>query len=167
METNLEMPLFNVGEPVVYPQQGLGIVKNIQSRTRNGEEVSYYDIYLSSSEMDVMIPVKKAGELGIRPIVSSEEALGAISGMSNKPQRSPQDWKVRYQQNLGLLKSGKIEAIAKVVETLYHRSKIKELPIQERKLYDSALELLVGETVHATGKSEGEVQSLILSRLER
>lgn len=158
---------FMIGEPVVYPQQGVGIVKEITQRKFNGEELSYYKIYLSNSDMTVLIPVTKAIELGIRHIVSKEEADNAIKKISSKGESSSSDWKVRYQNNQDLLKDGSILSIAKVVQTLYHRSKVKELPVQERKLYDSALLLLIDEVSYALDKSKEEVQTLILSKLEK
>ncbi len=68
--------------------------------------------------------------------------------------------------NLDLLKSGSVMDIATVVRTLYHRSKIKELPILERKLFDSALKLFVDEVSFSLGKTKDEVEALIFSRLE-
>jgi len=73
---------------------------------------------------------------------------------------------MRYQMNLDLLKSGSVMDIATVVRTLYHRSKIKELPILERKLFDSALKLLVDEISYSLGKEKEEVENLIFSKLE-
>ena len=79
----------------------------------------------------------------------------------------PADWKMRYHMNLGLLKKGSVMDIAKVVHTLYHRSKVKELPILERKLFDSALKLMVDEVSFSLKKSKEEVEELIFSKLEQ
>ena len=76
------------------------------------------------------------------------------------------DWKLRYQMNLDLLKKGSIIDIANVVRALYHRSRIKELPILERKLYDSALKLLIDEISFSLLKGKDEVEELIFSKLK-
>jgi CarD family transcriptional regulator len=68
--------------------------------------------------------------------------------------------------NLDLLKKGSVTDIATVVRTLYHRSKVKELPILERKLFDSALKLLVDEVSFSLRKSKDDVEQLIFSKLE-
>jgi CarD family transcriptional regulator len=73
---------------------------------------------------------------------------------------------MRYQLNLDLLKKGSIRDIASIVRSLYHRSKVKELPILERKLYDSALKLLVDEASISLRKTKDEVENMIFSRLE-
>ncbi|HPZ16345.1 MAG TPA: CarD family transcriptional regulator, partial [Sphaerochaeta sp.] len=119
---------FAVGEHVVYPLQGVGIVKRIEEQDFRGVDTMYYVIYLDISDMTVMIPVEKSEELGIRGIVAEGEAQKAIDSISSKYEPMPVDWKARYQMNVDLLKEGSIASIAKVVQALYHRSKIKELP---------------------------------------
>jgi CarD family transcriptional regulator len=69
--------------------------------------------------------------------------------------------------NVDLLKQGSIASIAKVVQILYHRSKIKELPVQERKLYDNALRILIDETALSLGRPREELEALIFNKLER
>ena len=127
----------------------------------------YYEIFLEISDMTVMVPVEKASELGIRAIVDSDEANKAINTISNKLEQVPVDWKARYQMNVDLLKQGSISSIAKVVQILYHRSKIKELPVQERKLYDSALRILIDESALSLNRPRTELEALIFSKLEK
>ena len=117
--------------------------------------------------MTVMVPVSKIDELGIRSIVNASEALEAIGTISNRLEQVPVDWKARYQMNVDLLKEGSIASIAKVVQILYHRSKIKELPVQERKLYDNALKILIDESALALDRSRDDLEALIFSKLER
>jgi len=157
---------FSVGEHVVYPLQGVGIIKEIEEREFRGNNIQYYVIYLDISDMTVRIPVAKSKEMGIRPIVNPQEAEEAIESISKDYKPTPVDWKARYQMNVDLLKEGSIASIAKVVQTLYHRSKIKELPVQERRLYDSALRILIDETAYSLNKDKEEMQMLIFSKME-
>ncbi|HZJ88469.1 MAG TPA: CarD family transcriptional regulator [Sphaerochaeta sp.] len=157
---------FIVGEHVVYPLQGVGVVRRIEEKDFRGTPTMYYVIYLDISDMTVMIPIDKSEELGIRAIVPQDEAQAAIDSISSKYEPMPVDWKARYQMNVDLLKEGSIASIAKVVQALYHRSKIKELPVQERKLYDSALRLLVDEAAISLKKEEKEIEMIVFSRLE-
>ncbi len=167
MSTQNPRKQFAIGEPVVYPQQGLGIVRSIRERNSHGNTENYYDIYMEDSQMTILIPVAKATALGMRPVVSKKEAMEAINSITSKAVSCPSDWKSRYQKNQELIKQGTIGAIAKVVQTLYHRSKIKELPIQERKLYENALELLINESAYAMDKDKDEISTMILTRLEK
>lgn len=157
---------FSVGDYVVYPLQGVGIVNKIEKKTLRGQTSLYYEIFLEISDMTVMVPVERAKELGIRGIVDPSQAMGAINRISNKLEQVPLDWKVRYQMNVELLKQGSIDSIARVVQILYHRSKIKELPVQERKLYDSALRILIDESSLSLHRPKEELEALIFSRLE-
>ena len=157
---------FVVGQKVVYPSQGVGIIQAIEHRHFNGTEVPYYVIYIEVTDMTIMAPVEKAEELGIRATVSEEEAMNALVLMGEEFEPNPSDWKLRYQQNLDLLKKGSIQDIAKIVRSLYHRSKVKELPILEKKLYDSAQALLEDELSISLQKSKKEVEELIHAHLE-
>ncbi|MEN6477148.1 MAG: CarD family transcriptional regulator [Rectinema sp.] len=158
---------FEVDQRVVYPSQGVGRILEIREKSFKDSKVLYYIIYLEFSDMTVMIPTDKAEALGIRAIVPKTDAESALSFISEEYAPIPTDWKLRYQMNLDLLKKGSVLDIASVVRSLYHRSKIKELPILERKLYDSALNLLQDEISFSLGKPKDEIADLIRSRLER
>ena len=157
---------FQIDQRVVYPSQGVGLIKTIEEKAFKGAKILYYVIYLEVSDMTIMVPVDKAVELGIRPIVPKDEALKALELISEEYEPIPSDWKLRYQMNMDLLKKGSVMDIATIVRSLYHRSKIKELPILERKLYDSALKLLEDEVSCSLRKSKEEVENMIFTRLE-
>ena len=157
---------FQVDQKVVYPSQGVGVIKSIIQKKSKDSKIPYYIIYLEVTDMTIMVPVDKAYELGIRPTVSRDEAAKALELISDDYDPIPTDWKMRYQMNLDLLKKGSIRDIASIVRSLYHRSKVKELPILERKLYDSALKLLVDEASISLKKTKEEIESIIFSRLE-
>jgi len=157
---------FQVDQKVVYPSQGVGIIKEIVQKKFKDSKIPYYIIYIEVTDMTIMVPVDKAAELGVRPTVSRDEAAKALDFLSEDYDQIPTDWKMRYQMNLDLLKKGSIRDIASIVRSLYHRSKVKELPILERKLYDSALKLLEDEVSISLRKTKDEVQTMIFSRLE-
>ncbi|HNQ97189.1 MAG TPA: CarD family transcriptional regulator [Treponemataceae bacterium] len=157
---------FKVNQKIVYPSQGVGKILEIKERSFKDEMVLYYVIYLEVSDMTVMVPVLKAEELGIRPIVSQDEARAALDLISQEFEPIPSDRKLRYQINLDLLKKGSVIDIATIVRSLYHRSKVKELPILERKLYDSARKLLEDEITFSLDLPREEVEALIHTHLE-
>lgn len=157
---------FTVKERVVYPGQGVGEIIEITEKKFKDELLTYYVIYFEESDMTVLVPAQKSQELGIRTIVSAEEAETALSFLSEKYDPIPTDWKMRYQMNLDLFKTGSILDNASIVRSLYHRSKIKELPIQERKLYDSAYRIFHDELSYALQKTKSEIEAMIHSYLE-
>ena len=157
---------FKINQKVVYPSQGVGIVKDVFEKAFKDNKVLYYKIYIEASDMVVMVPVANAENLGIRQIVSAKEAQEALNLLSDDFEPITSDWKLRYQMNLDLLKKGTVKDIATIVRCLYNRSKVKELPILERKLYDSAKKLLEDEIAYALGKSTKEVEAEIHTKLE-
>jgi CarD family transcriptional regulator len=157
---------FSINEKVVYPSQGVGEIKEIFEKTVQDKTVKYYKIYLEVSDMNVMVPVENANMLGIRKIVSAEAAQKALDMLGQPVESVTSDWKLRYQMNLDLLKKGSIEDITNIVRCLYHRSKVKELPIQERKLYDTARKLLTDEIAIALGLDVKDVESMLHAKLE-
>ncbi|MCR4940928.1 MAG: CarD family transcriptional regulator [Treponemataceae bacterium] len=159
-------PTFQVDQKIVYPSQGVGKIIEIKERKFKDTMILYYVIYLEVSDMTVLVPVSRSEELGIRAIVSAEEAQKALDMIGEEFEPVTTDWKLRYQMNLDLLKKGSVQDIASIVRCLYHRSKIKELPILERKLYDSAKKLLEDEISFALSKSVKEVEALIHAKLE-
>ncbi len=157
---------FQKDQRVVYPSQGVGQITEIFDKTVGDVTRKYYKIYLEVSDMIVMVPVENASMLGIRPIVSAEAAQKALDSISDEIEPVTSDWKLRYQMNLDLLKKGSIDDIASIVRCLYHRSKVKELPILERKLYDNAKKLLEDEIAFAMGLSSAEVEKMLHAKLE-
>lgn len=157
---------FSIGEHIVYPIQGVGEIKAVEKRIFKDQEVYYYEIYFETPDMIVMVPVNNAESIGMRKIVSEKEALAALELIGQDYVPVAADWKARYQLNLELLKKGSINDIAVVVRALYDRSKLKELPILERKLYDSAMKLLIDEISFSLKKTKSESEAMIFERLE-
>ena len=97
---------FQIDQKIVYPSQGVGKITEIFEKDFRGNLLTYYKIYIEASDMVVMVPVDKAEELGIRAIVSAEEAQKALDLLSADFEPITSDWKLRYQMNLDLLKKG-------------------------------------------------------------
>ena len=120
---------FKIDQKIVYPCQGVGKVVEVFERMFKDKLTTYYKIYIEASDMIVMVPVENAENLGIREIVSKEEAEEALNLLGDSFEPITSDWKLRYQMNLDLLKKGTVKDIATIVRCLYNRSKVKELPI--------------------------------------
>ncbi|MGL4986487.1 MAG: CarD family transcriptional regulator [Treponemataceae bacterium] len=161
-----KITVYKIDQKVVYPSQGVGKILEIKDKKFLDKIVKYYVIYIEVSDMTVLIPCDKVDDFGIRPIVSAQEAEKALELIGEDFEPITSDWKLRYQTNFDLLKKGSVSDIATIVRSLYHRSKVKDLPIMERKLYDSAKKLLEDEISFALNKSVKEIVALIHSKLE-
>jgi CarD family transcriptional regulator len=159
--------MYSLGDKVVYPLHGVGVINSIEDKTVLGEKRSYYIIKLAISDMTVMIPVNKSEELGLRLVVSDRDANKALKIVGGETTEMEEDWKSRYQQNFEKIKSGSILNVAEVVRNLFHRNKVKELSIMEKKLYENAYRLLVDEISYVKDLAREEVQSIVAQGLEK
>lgn len=159
---------FKIGQKIVYPLQGVGEIVQIDEQMFKDELTPYYTIYIPVSDMTVMIPVVNTEVLGIRALVTREEAQKTLDTIAPPSGPANSDWKERYQGNMDMLKTGNIDDIAAVVSALYCRSKNKPqpLPIMERKQYDSALKLLIDELSLALDMDKEDIKEQIFAKLE-
>ena len=157
---------FAIGETVVYSGQGVGVVKEVIKKTIAGESIDYYVVYLSDSDMTVLVPFEKSEKLGLRSVITKKEANEALAYLTQVNEPIIADWKARYQKNMQLFKSGDIKNTALVVKSLYKRSKVKELPIQERKLFEAAFHIFQDEIVAVLGFPKKKVEEMIHSCIE-
>lgn len=158
--------MYEVGAKVVYPLHGVGVIHSIEDKVVLGEQRSYYIIKLAISDMTVMIPVEKSEELGLRLVVTDREVKEALKLIRGETTDVEEDWKTRFQRNFEKMKSGSIQDIAEVVRNLFHRNKVKELSIMEKKLYENAYRLLVDEIAYVKDIDKEEVQNMIAEGLE-
>jgi len=158
--------MYQIGDKVVYPVHGVGSINAIEDKTVLGEKRSYYIVKLAISDMTVMIPVNRSEEIGLRLVVSDQDANEAIKVVGSENTEMEDDWKARYQQNFKKIKSGSIISVAEVVRNLFHRNKVKELSIMEKKLYENAYRLLVDEISYVKNADKEEIQNIISEGLE-
>jgi len=137
--------IHKVGEYVVYPMHGVGEIHAIQKQNILGKRKECYVLEIPSTGMKVMIPVENAKTIGIRSIIKKKDVKKVLDLLKKECSESEEDWKIRYQNNMNKLKSGSIFSIAEVCRDLYKRAKDKELSLMERRLYESAYNLITNE----------------------
>ncbi len=158
---------FSLDEKVVYPTHGVGVINEITEKTLNGEKVNYYVITFPSLDMNILLPVANASSLGLRRLSGEEDIKKAIQSLSERKEIHSPDWKSRQQTQLSMLKTGTIANVAAVVNILYNRQKVRDLPIQERRLLETALTQLVDECSYVLGIDSESARRTIFSHLER
>ena len=158
--------MFKLGQKVVYPLHGVGIINQIEEKEVLGQRHRYYIIKLSVTDMTVMIPVERSEELGLRKVMGHKVIDRAVEMLKEETTEMDEDWKSRYQANMDKVKSGSIVEIAEVVRNLFRRNRYKELSIMERKLYENAYKLLVDEIALSWGIDKEEIQNMISEALE-
>jgi CarD family transcriptional regulator len=145
------MAMFSIGDRVVYPMHGAGTIEGIEEKEVLGKKHRYYVLRLPIGDMKVMIPVDNTEEIGLREVISSEDVDKVLSVLKEECTEMSSNWNRRYRSNLEKIKSGDIFEVAGVVRNLSGREKEKGLSTGERKMLDSAREILISELILAKG----------------
>lgn len=153
--------MFNVGDKVVYPNHGAGTIVGLETKEILGEQKKYYTMKLPIGEMKVMIPVEKVEEIGIRNVISEEEADEVLSLLKGDKSKMSQNWNRRYRANMEKLKTGDIYEVAEVVRNLTIRDHEKGLSTGEKKMLNNSRQILISELVLSKDMQEEEVEDLI------
>lgn len=141
--------MYQIGDKVVHPMHGAGVIDSIVQRKVAGKLEDYYLLKLSVGSMTVMIPTGNTQEIGVRPIVSSEEAKDLLRALENIEVDMTQNWNRRYRENMVRLKSGDLLEVARVVKGLLLREGQRGLSNGERKMLRTAKQILISELVLA------------------
>ena len=152
---------YSVGEYVVYPMHGVGKINAIQKQTILGKRKQCYVLEIASNKMKVMVPVENAEMIGIRSIIKKKDVKKVLELLKKDEVDTEEDWKIRYQNNMNKIKSGDIYSVAEVCRNLYKRAKDKELSLMERRLYESAYNLISNEIALTREVSVEEAGNLI------
>lgn len=153
--------MFNIGDKVVYPMHGAGIIEGIEEKEILGEKRKYYIMQMPIGDMKVMIPVDNVEEIGIREIIDREDLERVIDILKGDSTKMPQNWNRRYRANMEKIKSGDIFEIASVVRNLMLRDAEKSLSTGERKMLNSAKQMLISEIVLVSDFNQEEAERII------
>ncbi|WZL79653.1 CarD family transcriptional regulator [Eubacteriales bacterium mix99] len=153
--------MFEIGDKVVYPMHGAGIIEGIETKEILGEKQPYYILHFPIGSMKVMIPTKSVEEVGIREIISGGEVGKVVKVLGKHSSSLPDNWNKRYRMNLEKIKSGDIYEVAGVVRDLMIRERDKGLSTAERKMLNTARQILISEIVLSTSQKEEDIASMI------
>lgn len=156
--------MYNVGDKVVYPMHGAGVIDSIEEKEILGEKQSYY-ILKMPGEVKVMVPISTAEQHGIRNVIDKNEAERVINVLEQDETEMEKNWNKRYRDNMDKMKSGDIYEIADVVRNLSFKQKEKGLSTGEKKMLHNAKQILVSELVLAEHATQDEVEELVDNKI--
>lgn len=156
---------FRIGDRIAHPLHGAGVIDSIESRKINGTERDYYVLKLPVGDMLVMIPVESCEDIGVRPIISAEEARSILEAIPNIDIEMTQNWNKRYRENMLKIKSGDLMEVAAVVKGLMARDAERGLSTGERKMLHSAKQILISEVVLSEGCGYDEIEERLNSAM--
>ncbi|WP_176483772.1 MULTISPECIES: CarD family transcriptional regulator [Bacillus] len=151
--------MFQIGDNIIYPMHGAGIIKDIEEKEISGEKQQYYVIKMLISNMQVMIPVSKIVSSSIRPVTDIIALKHIIHIFQNGESDSLLPWKERFKVNTNKIKTGKIQEGAEVVRDLMRMKNENALNSSEKKMLKNANEFLISELRLIKGITENQIKS--------
>ena len=158
--------MFNVGDKIVYPMHGAGVIESIEEKSILDEKQSYYIIKMPG-EVKVMVPTAKAEEIGVRSVIDKEQAGRVITILEQESTETEMNWNKRYRNNYEKMKTGDIFEVADIVRNLSFKQKEKGLSTGEKKMLLNAKQILVSELVLAEQKDKNEVEELVENKINK
>lgn len=151
--------MFNVGDKVVYPMHGAGVIEAIEEKEILGETKKYYVMRIPVGDMKVMIPL--GGDVGLREVTERHVFNGMMEQLKNDKITLSTNWNRRYRANLDKIRSGEMMDLAEVVKELMVRDREKGLSTGERKMLDNARQIFISEMVLSINIDEDQAFAML------
>ncbi len=158
---------FHIGDRVVYPNHGVGIVEQIGSRTLGQQVERYYLLNIKSSNLKVTIPFHSVETVGLRRLVKNGEIQRILDYLSDGNGDSAADWKDRFKENSDRMRTGSLLEVAAVLKSLLVLKESKSLSFREKKMLERARYLLVSELAMARNCEEANIEVLLTKSLSK
>ena len=150
--------MFHIGDKVVHPMHGAGLVDSIVQKKVDGVVRDYYILKLPNRSMVVMVPTDSSDEIGVRPVVDREQADRVMAAIPDIQVEMTSNWNHRYRENMERMKSGDLLEVARVIKGLTARDVRRGLSTGERKMLHSAKHILISEIVLSKSVSYESVE---------
>ncbi len=153
--------MFHVGDVVVYPHHGAGVIEGISEKDVEGEKKTYFVLRMCQGNLKVMVPADNSEQVGLRSVISEEEVDKVFDILAEKQSPMPSNWNHRYKKNRDKLRSGDIFQVAEVVRNLTLRDMEKGLSSGEKRMLIQAREILASELAFAVRVGAEEALRMI------
>jgi CarD family transcriptional regulator len=158
---------FDIGEKVIYPNHGLGIIERIEAKTIMGSTLGFYHLRMVSNETTVLVPIDNADAVGLRRAVGCEEVNRLFSLLGDGKIDNHQNWKGRFKDNSDKMRTGSIYDVVDVLKNLTFLAKSKSLSFREKRMLDRAKFLVISEIAEATHEASASIEQKVERALER
>jgi|SRR5437868_4334750 len=158
---------FHIGDKVVYPNHGVGVIEQISSRTIGPTVEKFYLLKIKSSSLKVMVPFHNVGTVGLRRVVRNGEIQKILDYLTDGECCNNTDWKYRFKENSEKMRTGSLLDVAAVLKSLILLGQSKPLSFREKKMLERARYLLVSELAMAKNLDETEVEQLLSKALSK
>ena len=156
-----------VGDKVVYPNHGVGVIEQISSRTIGATVEKFFTLKIQSSSLRVSIPLGNLHNVGLRRVIKNGEVQKIVDFLSTGKCENHTDWKFRFKENSDKMRTGSLLDVAVVLKSLLMLNQNKPLSFREKKMLDRARYLLVSELALARNCEEDQIEILLTKTLSR
>ncbi len=153
--------MFHIGNKVVYPAHGVGLIEAIEEKEVSGLKQSFYILRLLGSEMTIMVPTCSAERNGLRELIRPSDVPKVLEVLKRNDLIICQNWNRRFKDNLERIKTGSPYEVAEVMRILILLQKERNLSFGEKKMLENVRQLLVMEICHAVDAGEEQIRLLI------
>ena len=160
-------PVFHIGDKVVYPNHGVGIVEQIASLTVGSQIQKFYVLSIAASNLKVRVPFHNVDSVGIRPVVRNGEVQKIVEYLSSGECISAADWKDRFRENSERMRTGALSDVAAVLKGLLMLAQEKSLSFREKKMLERARYLLVSEIAVSRNCDEHLIEEALTRALTK
>jgi CarD family transcriptional regulator len=158
---------FQVGDKVIYPNHGLGVVVKIEEKTILGTTCGFFHLRILSNETTVLVPVVNVDNVGLRRAITDEEVERLFHLLGDGKIDNHQNWKGRFKDNSDKMRTGSIYDMADVLKSLTFLAKSKSLSFREKRMLDRAKSLIISEISEVMRQTVAEVEDRVEKALER
>ena len=158
---------FEVGDKVIYPNHGLGIVERIEDKTILGTTCGFYHLRIVANDTTVLVPVSNVDGVGLRRAISDEEVERLFGLLGDGKIDNHQNWKGRFKDNSDKMRSGSIYEVADVLKSLTFLAKSKSLSFREKRMLDRAKFLIISEVSEVMRETAVAIEGRVDNALER
>ena len=152
---------FHIGDKVVYPNHGVGVIEQISSRSIGATVEKFYLLTIKASSLKVMVPCHNMGSVGIRRVVRNGEVQKILDFLSIAEDLTTADWKDRFKENSDRMRTGSLFEVASVLKSLIALHQAKPLSFREKKMLERARYLLVSELAMSRNCEETKIEELL------
>ncbi|HXU10756.1 MAG TPA: CarD family transcriptional regulator [Candidatus Binatia bacterium] len=157
----MEIKEFKIGDKVVYPNHGLGIIEQIEKRSMGDRMEEFLTLRIVANDSTVMVPRSNTTNVGLRRVVTKKEVEEVFDVLKDTKITLYDDWKGRFQENSDKMRTGSITEVARVFKSLSHLAIQKNLSYRERRMLDKAKYLIVSEIAEVERLTVEQVESKI------
>jgi CarD family transcriptional regulator len=158
---------FEVGDKVIYPNHGLGIVERIEEKTILGTTCGFYHLRIVANDTTVLVPLTNVDGVGLRRAIGDEEVERLFTLLGDGKIDNHQNWKGRFKDNSDKMRSGSIYEVADVLKSLTFLAKSKSLSFREKRMLDRAKFLIISEVSEVMRESAPAIEARVDRALER